>query len=461
MSLISDSYMKALLKTVYLSGVENLKYQNSPVLSEIGKEQWGGGKEIRYAAQYGNGGNFGSVYNTIANDPSSGAKNLEWIAKQGYMFGLFNVNQPEMLTSADERGAYMKVLSNKMAACFDGMSKTLATYLYGGKCGVIDTVVKAPESTLASSANTMTLHSSGSIKMDVGTRFQFIPGADPDPAKLGTAVCTVTDIDDNVITFNASTTGETVNIGDQVVLYTAIGSDGTARGFEGLADIIPSYANRTGEDWQTYIKKDFRGVDRSKNTSRLAGQFVLGAEDGATKMTDAMVSLLKKTKRAGGLNNVMIVNDETWDAIGAELGIQKNLWQATNGDITKQSATVGMNELATAFGDAFVGRTVIDPYCTEGLCYSFDKDDLKFYDLGNVSRVIDSVANGQMGKHEIESVGDQGFGNSFGTNINIDKLFTVEQGAAGEYGPEFRIAANVFGNFIMKKTASAGVAVLR
>ena len=40
MSLISNQYMKALLKTVYLSGVDNLKYQNSPVLSSITKEKW-------------------------------------------------------------------------------------------------------------------------------------------------------------------------------------------------------------------------------------------------------------------------------------------------------------------------------------------------------------------------------------------------------------------------------------
>ena len=51
MSLISNQYMKALLKTVYLSGVDNLKYQNSPVLSSITKEKWTGGDVIKYAAQ--------------------------------------------------------------------------------------------------------------------------------------------------------------------------------------------------------------------------------------------------------------------------------------------------------------------------------------------------------------------------------------------------------------------------
>ena len=49
-NLVSNAYMQSLLKTVYLNGVYNNKYQNSPVLSEIGKESWDGGKEIKYAA---------------------------------------------------------------------------------------------------------------------------------------------------------------------------------------------------------------------------------------------------------------------------------------------------------------------------------------------------------------------------------------------------------------------------
>ena len=463
MALISDAYMKNLLKTVYLSGVTNAKYQNSPVLSAIGKETWTGGDEIRYAAQYGNGGNFGSNYAAIANDPTTGAQNLEWKMTQGYMCGMFDVNQPELLTSEAERGAYMKILNNKMAACFDGMSKTLALYLYGGKYGVIDKVQTDIAST-QSSGNKMKVTSAGAIKMDIGTRFVIASsgngsGSKPDSDLIGSpAVYTVTGIDDEEITFKASATGDHIYPGDYIELYTArVGSD--ARGIEGLADIIPAYEDRTGGDWTSYIKKNFRGVDRSVATSRLAGQFVKAAS-GATSKSDALVSLLKKTKRAGGLNNMIIVNDEAWDAIGAELGIQKNLWQASDGAASRQGATAGINELATAFGDAFVGRTVIDPFCTENLAYSIEKDDLKFYDLGNVSRVINPVANDQMGKHDVESVGDQGFGNDFGSHLNMDKLFTVEQGKAGEYGPSMRIAAHVYGNFKLSKTASMGVANL-
>lgn len=471
MSIVKNSFMQKLLKQVYLDGVANNKYQSSPVLAAIEKKNWAGGDVIKYAAQYGNGGNFGSVYNMVANNPTSGAKNLEWEMTQGYAFGLFDIDQPEILTSESDTGAYMSILANKMSACFDGLSKTMAMYLYGGKYGVIDQVKDTGSGITIQTTNTFELTSAGALKMDVGTRFVIATAAQADKAVpgsdlLGTnstpVIFTVTAIDDKFVTATASVAGGTVYNGDYIELYSAR-SGSEARGFEGLADLIPTIANRDKSDtrWQNYIKTAFRGVDRSVNADRLAGQFVKAEASGDTRLTDALVTLLKKTKRAGGLNNMIIINDETWEQVGKELGLAANMRQLSNVGSNKNRATFGVSELATAFGDAFIDRTVIDPYCTEGTAYSIEKDDLAFYDLGNVSKVLGPVSNGQMGKYDIKNVGEQGIGSEPTAKLNMDKLFTITPGAAGEYGPAFTISANVYGNFMLRKTASAGVAVLK
>ena len=471
MSIVQNSFMQKLLKTVYLDGVANNKYQSSPVLASIEKKNWAGGDVIKYAAQYGNGGNFGSVYNMVANNPTSGAKNLEWEMTQGYAFGLFDIDQPEILTSESDTGAYMSILANKMSACFDGLSKTMAMYLYGGKYGVIDQVKDTGSGITIQSTNTFELTSAGALKMDVGTRFviatanqanKAVPGSDLLGSNSTPVIFTVTAIDDKFVTATASVTGGKVYNGDYIELYSAR-SGSEARGFEGLADLIPTIANRDKNDtrWQSYIKTAFRGVDRSVNADRLAGQFVKAESSGDTRLTDALVTLLKKTKRAGGLNNMIIINDETWEQVGKELGLAANMRQLSNVGSNKNKATFGVSELATAFGDAFIDRTVIDPYCTEGTAYSIEKDDLAFYDLGNVSKVLSPVSNGQMGKYEIKNVGEQGIGSEPTAKLNMDKLFTITPGAAGEYGPAFTISANVYGNFMLRKTASAGVAVLK
>ena len=471
MSIVQNSFIQKLLKTVYLDGVANNKYQSSPVLAAIEKKNWAGGDVIKYAAQYGNGGNFGSVYNMVANNPTSGAKNLEWEMTQGYAFGLFDIDQPEILTSESDTGAYMSILANKMSACFDGLSKTMAMYLYGGKYGVIDQVKDSGSGITVQATNTFELTSAGALKMDVGTRFVIATAAQADKAVPGSdllgsnstpVIFTVTAIDDKFVTATASVAGGTVYNGDYIELYSAR-SGSEARGFEGLADLIPTIANRDKSDtrWQNYIKTAFRGVDRSVNADRLAGQFVKAEASGDTRLTDALVTLLKKTKRAGGLNNMIIINDETWEQVGKELGLAANMRQLSNVGSNKNRATFGVSELATAFGDAFIDRTVIDPYCTEGTAYSIEKDDLAFYDLGNVSKVLSPVSNGQMGKYDIKNVGEQGVGSEPTAKLNMDKLFTITPGAAGEYGPAFTISANVYGNFMLRKTASAGVAVLK
>ena len=471
MSIVQNSFIQKLLKTVYLDGVANNKYQSSPVLAAIEKKNWAGGDVIKYAAQYGNGGNFGSVYNMVANNPTSGAKNLEWEMTQGYAFGLFDIDQPEILTSESDTGAYMSILANKMSACFDGLSKTMAMYLYGGKYGVIDQVKDSGSGITVQATNTFELTSAGALKMDVGTRFVIATAAQADKAVPGSdllgsnstpVIFTVTAIDDKFVTATASVAGGTVYNGDYIELYSAR-SGSEARGFEGLADLIPTIANRDKSDtrWQNYIKTAFRGVDRSVNADRLAGQFVKAEASGDTRLTDALVTLLKKTKRAGGLNNMIIINDETWEQVGKELGLAANMRQLSNVGSNKNRATFGVSELATAFGDAFIDRTVIDPYCTEGTAYSIEKDDLAFYDLGNVSKVLSPVSNGQMGKYDIKNVGEQGVGSEPAAKLNMDKLFTITPGAAGEYGPAFTISANVYGNFMLRKTASAGVAVLK
>lgn len=459
--------MMNLLKTVYLSGMTNLKPQNSPVLHKIKKANWGGGKELKYAAQVGQGGNFGADYALLSAASSQGSvggvRNLEWTAEQGYLTGMFDINMPEILTTAEERGAYMTALSNKLAGCFDGMSKTMALFLYGGKYGVIDQFKEDVE--IATTGNRISITSAGAIKIDINSRFVIASAGAANTAlpksPLLNAVCTVTAIGDDWIEFD-STNAVQAYAGDYIELYGS--RNGTqVHGIEGLAEIIPSYGDRDTSDtrWTDYRDDTFRGVDRSLSESRLMGQFAKAETTGDSRLTDALVSLLKKTKRAGGLNNVVIINDETWDKVGEELGIQRNLWQATNSGNDKNRFTAGYSELATAFGDAFVGRTVIDPYCTEGLAYMLDTDDLAFYDLGNVMKVIDPVSNDQLGKPSMEAVGDQGIGSEPGSKINFQKLFTITEGAKGSFGPALEVAVHVFGNYILRDTASAGVAVLR
>lgn len=457
-NIVQEQMIRNLLKTVYLTGVSNALYQNSPILSDIKKSSWDGGKEIKYAVLYGAGGAVGSNYAEVLQNGST-VMNGEWSMTPGYMTSVFGIDQPELLTTASERGAYMKALQNKMVGNYTRLSRTLATYLYGGKYGVIDKLKEDLE--ITAGTNTVKLTSAGTMKLDVGSKFVIASdgaGTSTPASPLLDAVCTVTKIDDDVITFTSTAT-VSAKAGDFVELYTARnGSD--VNGIEGLADILPAFAGRTGSAWEQYIATPFRGIDRSVATNRLAGQFVKAEAEGNTRKSDALVSLLKKCKRAGGVNDTIILNDNTWSDIAKEFGINSQLIQAINLGEEKNRATKGLTAFQVAFGDAFIDRVKSDPYMIEDMAFMLDMSDLEFYDMGNIGRVIDPVRNGQIGKVNVDSVGDAGFGDNPQSGINFDKLFTVESGAAGVFGPSLLIGTHVYGNFKLGQTAGSGVADL-
>lgn len=490
---VTDAYMYQLLKRVYKPGVTNNKVQGSPTLSKIKRTAWEGGESLQYATQYGNGGDVGASFGTIVANPSSiGAQNAQWSMNQGHLAAYFNISQPEILTSDTETGAYMKVLDNKMSATFDRLAKVLAIYLFGGKYGVVDSLKEgyAVGSTTLSSNTTSATISGGTVtfsklpqatalKLQRGMRFQIASAGRANASVPGSALVgngtyfevTSKTKDSVTATVHGSSGTITVYVGDFIELFGARANgsylaNATAVGPEGLPDLIPSIGDRDASDarWTNTIKTAFRGIDRSVAEEELAGQFVLGEATGKTKDMNAITELLSLVKGFGGglaSKTNVIVNNVKWGDIGKELGINAAQWQAINSGNVKNRYTNGVSELSAAFGDAFTDLTM-DLYCPYDTAFMYDSDDLTFYDIGNVGAVLNPVSNDQMGKYEINAVGNQGIGDNPSTQLNIKKLFSIADAVSNnDYSEEMRITAHIYGNFMLERTSSSGVVRFR
>lgn len=469
MAEISKPFLSSLLKIVYdESGVANDKFQCSQFLNEVQKENFPIGEEYRYAACVGDGGNFGSSYELMSNNPTDGARYLQWAMKQGHISGLFYASMIGELLTDEAKKAYMDELAANMSSCYAGTSRTLATYAFGGRAGAIDKIQE--EITVSTlSGVKIKLTSAGLMKLDQGSRIVFATEGATDkataesPLLANGAYATVTKLlDDGVeVTFQSAFTGLTIYKGDYIELYTARRGN-KFLGIEGFADIIPSVGNREGDEWEAYITKDFRGVDRSQAVTRLAGQFVKAESTGDHRYSDALVSLLKKGKKAGNRSSdiKIVINDDKFDEVSKEL--RNNVWQSVNGTAGKIGSTVGQNEIGVAFEQAFTNKLYVDPYCWYDKAYMYRPYDFKFADLGNVaSKVINPTSNDSEGKYDVKAVGRQGFGSTISAELNRDKLFTViPNGAKDDNGPMFEITAHIFGNFKSKETVANGVAVL-
>lgn len=491
---VTDAYMYQLLKRVYKPGVTNNKVQGSPTLSKIKRAAWEGGESLQYATQYGNGGDVGASFSTIVANPSSiGAQNAQWSMNQGHLAAYFNISQPEILTSDSETGAYMKVLDNKMSATFDRLAKVLAIYLFGGKYGVVDSLKEGytvGDTTLDGSTTSATITGSKvtfsklpqatALKLQRGMRFQIASAGSANAAVPGSALIgngayfeveSKTKDSVTAAVHNPASATLTVYVGDFIELFGARSKNGheaddKAIGPEGLPDLIPSIGDRNASDarWIKTMDDDFRGIKRKVAEEELAGQFVLGEATGKMKDMNAITELLSLVKGFGGgqaSKTNVVVNNVKWGDIGKELGINAAQWQAINSGNVKNRYTNGISELSAAFGDAFTDVTM-DLYCPYDTAYMYDQDDLTFYDVGNVGAVLDPVSNDQMGKYEINAVGNQGIGDNPSTQLNIKKLFSISDAVSNnDYSEEMRITAHIYGNFMLERTASSGVVRFR
>lgn len=111
---------------------ENLLVRNDPFAELVQKTRIGG-QAYRFAAMYGRGGNVsasGILAAAFANNQSQ-SRNAEWIVPPGRIFSVFNVTQLEMLSTQNNKGAYIKALENKFFAGTEALRKTFAKAIYG------------------------------------------------------------------------------------------------------------------------------------------------------------------------------------------------------------------------------------------------------------------------------------------------------------------------------------------
>lgn len=479
-TVVSNNYIAALTKTAYLKGVTNDKPQVSTLLSKIGKEAFRG-KEMKYASQWDDGGNFGGDHSFIVSNIdevtgnfTSGVKNGEWVMNQGYCTGSFQITQPEILGTETEEDAYMKAIPNQMAGCLSGLSRTLSVLLYGGMYAnlfQIDTQDTTSDVITFATGTDVTLHvpADVKVKLGLGSRLVFATAgsassAVPSSPLAGNgAYAKVSAINKDTITITptAALNGVSIYTGDYVQLHgfrTAYNAT-TSVGMEGLCDILPSLNGRSGTAWDTYIGTDFRGRDRSVAVERLAGQYVEAASSGTTRLTDALMDLYNETTCYGmGLDNRLVVNAKKMIDISKEAQAVNEFRKSVDGK--KKVASFGLSDFSVALGEMTSGDVIRDPACTEDLAYAIGANDLKLYEVNNLGAAIAPVANGEIGKVNIESVGNQGIGDNPTAMLNDRRLFQVSQNSTGRFSDVFVVSMNLFGNYKLENTASSGVANL-
>lgn len=430
--------------------LENLLFRNSPLARAIKKERIGG-KEYAFAAMSGRGGAV-SGDARVAEANGSGGKNVEFKVQPGNLFSYFTVTDKEIKGSKDKRGAYIPALVDKMFASLEAFRKTFAACLYGagyGELGRLQAIVPA--------GATMTVPQDVIYKLDIGTKFEVTNGIELDDDYIAAGPFTVTAIDGLVLSVTPN-----VPVGGFVAgawLQLEGGRDSTKAPNmpSGLGAWLPSYFNRTGALWTDYITTSFYNVDRSVSVERLAGIYIERVLSGtAETYKSAITRGVQRVRAAGGIPNMIVMNDKDAAKLMAELSAETNYWQGINSADKKSDnqVAVGLSAMSFMFQSSWVKQLYDDPYCPEGTAYILDMERIKLVALSNAETPLDDgISGNEPGTQSPEGVS----GPEMNYQLSIDDHITVQPAAMTANGAGAAVLLSMFANLVISNPAHCAV----
>lgn len=451
MAISTNDNIKALLKVYYKDGIENLMFRNSPLLKKLQKNRIEG-KSYNFSAMYGRGGAVAGDFTKAKSLAATVSKNVEFAVEPGQVFSVYTMNAKEVQASMTKRGAYMKVAGAKMFASAEGFRKTLAAALYGRGFGEL---CFAP--TTAATAATpvdITLPVDAIMKIDVGSELVVKTSVSGGPTAVKNTL-TVNSINGTTVNVTPAST-YTPSATDVICLAGSMDASGNPLLPVGLGGWVPAVAKRTGAGWTSYIGTSFFGVNRSAAADRLAGAFYAEASSTAKKV-DTVQSLLMQVRRQGSLADIIVLNDEDWLAMAAEIEATNTYFTQTSTKAKKEAA-VGFAGFSASFSTNFIENIIDDPYCPKGAFYILDSTAVEFDTLTNTDKIADGVADNEPGKADPMSEDNNGHEND-AYKLIVDDYINVASGTADVNGPCSEVTLMLFGSLAVTNPSNVGVGI--
>jgi predicted regulator of Ras-like GTPase activity (Roadblock/LC7/MglB family) len=342
--------------------VENMTYKDYPFFAMIPKKKDFFGKNYPLPIQIGNPqGRSKTFAKAKANQTSSVYKDFTLTRVKDY--SLATVDNETAEASENDKGAFLKALTNEIDSAIKSMSIAMASAVYGDGSGVIGQIA-------AISANEITLVEPDDVVMfDVGQSIVFAAAKSTGGLRAAGAKLVVTKVDRSAgkISFDAN-----------IATIAGVFVDGDRNlAMAGLAAWLPFVAPTSGDN--------FFGVDRSVDPTRLGGVRFDGS---ALTIEEALVKGLTLCNREGGNPKLVFMNYTDWANLELALGskVQYMVTQAFGrADIGFQGIQIKTNK--------GVANCVADPFCPKGYAYGITMESFALYSLKEPVRILDLDGN--------------------------------------------------------------------
>lgn len=271
---VTDS-VEPLLKQWWSNSYEDLTYRDHPLTGLVKKEE-GGGEVMVVPLKYGqNAGRSANFLKAQANEVD--ASNLKFLVYPGIDYSLASVPNPDIELASSDRGAVVKLITDRTETASRNLSDSLERDLFGSGYGTLGQILNPG----GISGSTVTLTTTQQATNFYPNQKVVLASAENAGAlrNAGTTITVLSvDLDTKVVTF---TTGVVATIAAAAVgdfiFQEGDKTDATRIKLTGLAGWLPSVAPTGGDS--------FYGRDRSVAPTQLAGWRVDGTK---LKLTEAI-----------------------------------------------------------------------------------------------------------------------------------------------------------------------------
>ena len=361
----------AALKVHYTDDrVKNIVYKNNPLLAMLPKMERFGGKNLPIPIQFGVPGSRSANFaNALAqkNAAFSGGINRssrfeDYVLTRVKDYCLASIDKETLEASVGNPNAFMEAAATEIDSAINSCTRSLATALYRDGTGTIGVAGAVAAAGGGAPASITLATTDDVVNFEVGMRIQ---GIDAGGVVHSGNVITAVDRDLGIIT--VPTLGS-IAAADSLFCE----GDRNAK-ISGLAAWVPGTAPVLGDS--------FFGVDRSVDTSRLAG--VRATSAGAGNKVESLIKASARLAREGGRPTHCFMNHTDYGMLLEELDGKVRYCEVQSYE--RADISFAALQLHTPSGTVTV---VPDHNCPPTVCYLLQMDTWKLYSLGGAPKIL-------------------------------------------------------------------------
>ena len=353
------------IKVHYTSDtVENMVYQDNPLLAMVSKYKTFGGKNLPIPIITGNPqGRSASFLKAQANKTNTQVK--DFVLTRAKDYSLASIDNETIEATKGNANAFMEAATTEIDGAINSAARSLAIALYGSGSGTIGQV---DASTSLSSAVLQLKRVEDVTNFEVGMKLCASATDGGGSVRSGTLTVLGVDRDLGTVTMSANLNSGISAIASQD--YISVEGDYDAK-IKGLAAWLPATAPTSSP---------FFSVDRSVDTTRLAGVRFNGAN---SPIEEVLVNCASRLAREGGKPDVCFTSYSKYAELENALGSKVQYVDV------KVNPEIGFRGI-TINGPKGPIKIIPDQNCPSDKAYMLQMDVWKLYSLGDAPKILDT-----------------------------------------------------------------------